>query len=181
MNTKLKGTKTEANLKTAFGGESEARNKYTFFASKAKKDGHPTIAAIFEETAANEKEHAELWYKRLYDIGDTYENLLTAAAGEKYEWSDMYERFAKDAEKEGFADIAAQFRGVGRIEKEHEARYLDFAKQLKSGVLYADKKEVVWKCTNCGHHLTGKTPPAICPVCQHPTGYFIRETYKALE
>jgi rubrerythrin len=181
MNKKLKGTKTEANLKAAFSGESEARNKYTFFASKAKKDGHAILSAIFEETAANEKEHAELWYKWLYDIGDTYDNLIMAAAGEKYEWSDMYERFAKDAESEGFLDIAAQFRGVGEIEKEHEARYLDYAKRLKSGALYKDAKEVLWKCTNCGHHLIAKTAPIVCPVCNHPMGYFIRETYVVVE
>jgi rubrerythrin len=178
---KLKGTQTEKNLMTAFAGESQARNKYTFFASKAKKDGFPIIASIFEETAANEKEHAELWYKEFASIDETYENLLTAAAGEHYEWAEMYEDFAKVAESEGFAALAFKLRGVGKIEKEHEARYLDYAKKLKDGGLFKDEKEVVWKCTNCGHHFTGKNAPAICPVCGHPTGYFIRETYKVLE
>jgi rubrerythrin len=182
MGKELKGTQTEKNLGIAFAGESQARNKYTFFASKAKKDGFPVIASIFEETAANEKEHAELWFKRFASIDDTYQNLLTAAAGEKYEWSEMYEDFAKTAEKEGFPDIAFQLRGVGKIEKEHEARYLDYAKMLKGETLYKDTDEkTVWKCTNCGYHFTGANAPAICPVCGHPMGYFIRETYKVLE
>lgn len=162
----------------AFSGESGARNKYTFFASKAKKEGHPTIAAIFEETAANEKEHAEMWYKYLNDIGTTAENLLTAAAGENYEWTDMYEKFAKEAEAEGFPEIAAKFRGVGKIEKDHEARFLDIAKQLKENTLYAGETEVVWKCTNCGYRFVGKNAPKVCPVCAHAREYFIREYTK---
>jgi rubrerythrin len=179
MKKELKGSQTEKNLQTAFAGESQARNKYTFFAGKAKKDGFPILAAIFEETAANEKEHAELWFKRFAAIDDTYQNLLTAAAGEKYEWSEMYEDFAKTAEKEGFADIAFQFRGVGKIEKEHEARYLHYAKMLKDETLFKDTDgNTVWKCTNCGHHFVGKNAPVICPVCGHPMGYYIRETYK---
>ena len=174
MDKKLKGTKTAENLMTAFAGESQARNKYTFFASKAKKEGYPTIAAIFEETAGNEKEHAEMWYKYLNDIGTTEENLLTAAQGENYEWTDMYEKFAKEAEAEGFPEIAAKFRGVGQIEKNHEARYLDLAKQLKEETLFAGETEVVWQCTNCGHRFVGKSAPKVCPVCLHAREYFIR-------
>jgi rubrerythrin len=182
MGKELKGSQTEKNLQTAFAGESQARNKYTFFASKARKEGYPILAAIFEETAGNEKEHAELWFKKFDGINDTYENLLNAAAGEKYEWTKMYEDFAKTAEKEGFADIAFQFRGVAKIEKEHEARYLDYAKRLKDETLFKDTDaKTVWKCTNCGHHFVGKNAPVICPVCGHPMGYYIRETYMALE
>jgi rubrerythrin len=182
MKKELKGSQTEKNLQTAFAGESQARNKYTFFASKARKEGYPIIANIFEETAGNEKEHAELWFGKFAGVDDTYQNLLTASAGERYEWAEMYEEFAKTAEKEGFMDIAFQFRGVGKIEKEHEARYLDYAKRLKEETLFADTDDkTVWKCTNCGHHFVGKTAPAICPVCGHPRGYFIRETYIPLE
>lgn len=182
MGKELKGSQTEKNLRTAFSGESEARNKYTFFASKARKDGYPIIASIFEETAGNEKEHAELWFKKVAGIDGTYENLLTAAAGERYEWTEMYDDFAKTAEKEGFPDIALQFRGVAKIEKEHEKRYLDYANRLKNGTLFKDTDvKTVWKCTNCGHHVVGKSAPAVCPVCGHPMGYYIRETYKPLE
>jgi rubrerythrin len=177
----LKGSKTEKNLHTAFAGESEARNKYTFFASKARKEGYPTLAGIFEETAGNEKEHAELWFKHLGGINGTYQNLLAAAAGENYEWTEMYAGFAEVAEKEGFTEIAAEFRNVAKIEKDHEARYLDYAKQLKDEKLFNDKKAVVWKCTNCGYHIIAKKAPVLCPACKHPMGYFIRETYKALE
>jgi len=182
MEKELKGSQTEKNLMTAFAGESQARNKYTFYASKAKKEGHAIIASIFEETASQEKEHAELWFKRFASVDDTYANLLSAAAGEKYEWAEMYEDFAKTAEKEGFTDLAVQFRGIGQIEKEHEARYLDYAKRLKDGSLWkGNDAKTVWKCTNCGYHFTGKNAPAICPICGHPLGYFIRETYKPLE
>ena len=174
MDKKLKGTKTEANLMAAFAGESGARNKYTFFASRAKKEGYPTIAAIFEETAGNEKEHAEMWFKYLNDIGNTTENLLTAAAGENYEWTDMYEKFAKDAEAEGFPEIAAKFRGVGQIEKNHEARFLDLAKQLKEDKLFAGETAVTWQCTNCGYSFVGKSAPKVCPVCLHAREYFVR-------
>ncbi len=174
MDKKLKGTKTEANLMAAFAGESGARNKYTFFASQAKKEGYPTIASVFTETAGNEKEHAEMWFKYLNDIGATTENLLTAAAGENYEWTDMYEKFAKDAEAEGFPEIAAKFRGVGQIEKEHEARFLDLAKQLKDNTLFAGETAVTWQCTNCGYRFVGKSAPKVCPVCLHAREYFVR-------
>lgn len=174
MDKKLQGTKTAENLMTAFSGESGARNKYTFFASKAKKEGYPTIAAIFEETAANEKEHAEMWYKYLNEIGTTPENLLAAAAGENFEWTDMYEKFAKEAEAEGFPEIAAKFRGVGQIEKNHEERFLTLAQQLKEQTLFAGEAEVVWQCTNCGYRFVGKTAPKVCPICLHAREYFVR-------
>ena len=182
MGKELKGSQTEKNLMAAFAGESQARNKYTYYASRAKKDGYPIIASIFEETAENEKEHAKLWFTKFASVDETYQNLLTAAAGENHEWTKMYEDFAKVAEKEGFADIAFQFRGVAKIEKEHEARYLDYAKRLKAETLFkGTDAKTVWKCTNCGHHFTGKTAPVICPVCNHPTGYFIRDTYRPIE
>ena len=174
MDEKLAGTKTAKNLETAFAGESGARNKYTFFASKAKKDGYPTIAKIFEETAGNEKEHAEMWYKYLHTIDGTVENLLTAAAGENYEWTDMYETFAKDADEEGFIEIAAKFRGVAQIEKNHEQRFLDLANALKNNTLFAGEVAVTWQCTNCGFTFVGKEAPKLCPVCLHAREYFIR-------
>ena len=174
MDKKLKGTKTEANLQAAFAGESGARNKYTFFAAKAKQEGFPLIAKVFEETAGNEKEHAEMWFKYLNEIDTTTENLLTAAAGENYEWTDMYEKFAKDAEAEGFPEIAAKFRGVGKIEKDHEARFLDLAKQMKENTMFAGETEVTWQCTNCGYRFVGKNAPKVCPICLHAREYFIR-------
>ena len=170
----LKGTKTEANLKTAFAGESEARNKYTYYASKARKDGYNQIAAIFEETAANEKEHAKLWFKLLHGgIGDTMDNLADAAAGENYEWTDMYAGFAATAEEEGFERIAQLFRMVGAIEKEHEQRYREVKKLLEEGRLFARETEQVWICTNCGHIHIGTHAPEKCPVCDHPQAYFV--------
>ena len=169
----LKGTKTEANLKTAFAGESEARNKYTYYASKAKKDGYNQIAAIFEETAANEKEHAKLWFKLLHGgIGDTMDNLADAAAGENYEWTDMYATFAKEAREEGFDQIAALFEGVAAIEKEHEERYLALLKNIEEAQVFSRVGEQVWICRNCGHVHVGPTAPAVCPVCAHPQAYF---------
>ncbi|MDR0975335.1 MAG: rubrerythrin family protein [Christensenellaceae bacterium] len=172
----LKGSKTEQNLKTAFSGESEARNKYTYFASKAKKDGYPVIASVFEETAANEKEHAELWFKKLGGINDTMANLIAAAAGEKYEWSDMYAEFSRVAKEEGFNDLAVQFAHIGSIEREHEARYLRLADELKSGKLFHRDEPVAWICTNCGKHVISKDAPDLCPACQHPQGYFTVDT-----
>ena len=170
----LKGSKTEANLMTAFAGESQARNKYTYYASKAKKDGYVQIAAIFEETANNEKEHAKMWFKLLHGgIGDTVDNLKDAAAGENYEWTDMYAGFAATAEEEGFERIAQLFRMVGAIEKEHEQRYREVKKLLEEGRLFARETEQVWICTNCGHIHIGKTAPEVCPVCAHPQGYFV--------
>lgn len=171
---KLVGTKTEKNLETAFAGESGARNKYTFFASKAKKEGYPTIAKVFEETAGNEKEHAEMWFKYLHTIDGTVENLLTAAAGENYEWTDMYDKFAKEADEEGFTEIAAKFRGVGQIEKNHEIRFLSLAEQLKNNTMFAGESPVTWQCTNCGFTFFGKGAPKVCPICLHAREYFIR-------
>lgn len=170
----LKGTKTEANLKTAFAGESEARNKYTFFASKAKKDGYVQISKIFEETAGNEKEHAELWYKYLHggEIGTTTENLLDAAEGENYEWSDMYATFAKEAREEGFLELAAKFEGVAKIEREHENRYRKLLQNIESGIVFSREGDTIWQCSNCGHIVIGKKAPEICPVCAHPKSYF---------
>lgn len=171
--TDLKGTKTEANLKTAFAGESEARNKYSYFASKAKKEGYVQIAAIFEETAANEKEHAKMWYKLLNDgIGSTIENLKEAANGENYEWTDMYAKFAKEAKEEGFDHIAKLFEGVAAIEKEHEERYRKLLANIESEIVFSRENEVVWHCANCGHTYTGKEAPEVCPVCAHPKAYF---------
>ena len=169
----LKGSKTEQNLWTAFAGESQARNKYTYFASKAKKDGYVQIAAIFEETANNEKEHAKMWFKLLHGgIGDTVDNLKDAAAGENYEWTDMYAGFAKTAREEGFDHIADLFEGVAKIEKEHEERYLKLVKNLEEGLVFSRDGDVIWQCANCGHIVIGKKAPEVCPVCAHPQAYF---------
>lgn len=169
----LKGSKTETNLLAAFAGESEARNKYTYFASKAKKDGYVQIAKIFEETADNEKEHAKIWFKLLNDgIGSTEENLKAAAAGENYEWTDMYATFAKEAREEGFDQIAALFEMVGEIEKEHEARYLKLLENIENGLVFSKEGDTIWKCSNCGHIVIGKSAPEVCPVCAHPQSYF---------
>ncbi|MBQ6807530.1 MAG: rubrerythrin family protein [Lachnospiraceae bacterium] len=169
----LKGTKTEANLQAAFAGESMARNKYTYYASKAKKDGYVQIAAIFEETAANEKEHAKMWYKLLNDgIGSTVENLKAAADGENYEWTDMYDTFAKEAREEGFEDIAKLFEGVAAIEKEHEERYRKLLANIEGDLVFSKDNDVIWQCANCGHICVGKKAPEICPVCNHPQAYF---------
>ena len=170
----LKGSKTEQNLMTAFAGESQARNKYTFFASQAKKDGYEQIAAIFQETADNEKEHAKLWFKLLNGgtIGSTEENLKAAAAGENYEWTDMYAEFAKTAKEEGFARIAYLFEEVGKIEKEHEERYLKLLENVKEGKVFEAGEVKIWKCRNCGHIVVGTSAPEVCPVCNHPRAYF---------
>ena len=168
----LQGSKTEQNLKAAFSGESEARNKYTYFASVAKKEGFEQIASIFLETAENEKEHAKLHFKYLKGIGDTKANLTAAAAGENYEWTDMYDTFAKEAEEEGFADIAATFRGIGAIEKEHEERYKKLLENLNDGDVFKKGSVVIWKCRNCGHIHVGLEAPTVCPVCKHPQSYF---------
>ena len=170
----LKGSKTEQNLMTAFAGESQARNKYTFFASQAKKDGYEQIAAIFQETADNEKEHAKLWFKLLNGgaIGSTEENLKAAAAGENYEWTDMYAEFAKTAKEEGFARIAYLFEEVGKIEKEHEARYKKLLENVQDGKVFEAGEIKIWKCRNCGHIVVGTKAPAVCPVCTHPQAYF---------
>ena len=169
----LNGTRTEANLQTAFAGESMARSKYTFFASKAKKDGYVQIAKIFEETAANEKEHAKIWFKLLHDgIGDTAANLEDAAAGENYEWTDMYATFAKEAREEGFDHIAFLFEEVGKIEKEHEERYRKLLKNIEEGRVFEKDGKVYWQCANCGHIHEGLEAPEVCPVCSHPRAYF---------
>lgn len=169
----LKGTRTEANLQTAFAGESMARNKYTFFASKAKKDGYVQIAKIFEETAANEKEHAKIWFKLLNGgIDDTAANLKAAAEGENYEWTDMYATFAREAREEGFDHIADLFEMVGAIEKEHEERYRELAENLKNNQVFAREEQQVWQCRNCGYTYIGKSAPLKCPVCAHPQSYF---------
>ncbi|HIS68022.1 MAG TPA: rubrerythrin family protein [Candidatus Gallacutalibacter stercoravium] len=168
----LKGSKTEANLMTAFAGESQARNKYTYFASKAKKDGYVQIANLFEETANNEKEHAKIWFKLLNGIGTTEENLKAAAEGENYEWTDMYATFAKEAREEGFDQIAALFEGVAKIEKEHEERYLALLKNVKEGAVFQKGDIVIWQCSNCGHIHVGEKAPQVCPVCSHPQAYF---------
>lgn len=170
----LKGSKTEANLQTAFAGESMARNKYTYFASKAKKDGYVQISKIFEETAANEKEHAKLWYKLLNGgaVGSTIENLKEAAEGENYEWTDMYDQFAKEAREEGFDDIAALFEGVAAIEKEHEERYRKLLANIEGDLVFSRDGDVVWQCSNCGHICVGKKTPEECPVCAHPQAHF---------
>ena len=168
----LKGSKTEQNLMAAFAGESQARNKYDYYASKAKKDGYEQIAAIFQETANNEKEHAKLWFKLFHGINSTLDNLLDAAAGENYEWTEMYEEFAKVADKEGFHDIAARFRGVAAIEKHHEERYRKLATAVKNGEVFVKLDENVWVCRNCGHIHVGKSAPELCPVCAHPQAYF---------
>ena len=168
----LKGSKTEANLWTAFAGESMARNKYTFFASRARKEGYEQIAAIFEETAGNEKEHAKLWFKELGGIGDTAANLKSAAAGEHEEWTQMYKEMADTAREEGFEKLAFLFEGVGKIEKEHEERYLTLLKNLEEGVVFKRGDEYMWKCRNCGYIHFGKEAPEVCPVCAHPQAYF---------
>ena len=169
----LKGSKTEANLMTAFAGESQARNKYTYYASKAKKEGYVQIANLFQETADNEKEHAKIWFKLLHDgIGDTLENLKDAAAGENYEWTEMYAEFAKVAKEEGFDHIAYLFEEVGKIEKQHEERYLALAANVKDGIVFEKDDVVVWKCANCGHIHVGRKAPEVCPVCSHPKAYF---------
>lgn len=169
----LKGTKTEANLMTAFAGESQARNKYTYYASKAKKDGYEQIAALFLETANNEKEHAKIWFKLLHDgIGDTAANLEDAAAGENYEWTDMYATFAKEAREEGFDHIAFLFEEVGKIEKEHEERYRKLLKNIEEGRVFEKDGKVYWQCANCGHIHEGLEAPEVCPVCSHPRAYF---------
>ena len=168
----LKGSKTEKNLLAAFAGESQARNKYTYFASVAKKEGYEQIAAIFEMTANNEKEHAKLWLKALDGIGDTAKNLAAAADGENYEWTDMYERFAKEAEEEGFTKIAAQFKMVGAIEKHHEERFRALLNNIDMQRVFEKSDETIWECRNCGHLVIGKKAPGICPVCAHPQSFF---------
>lgn len=174
----FKGSKTEKNLMDAFAGESQARNKYTYYASKAKKEGYVQISNIFTETAGNEKEHAEIWFKLLQENGEiptTMTNLKDAAAGENYEWTDMYQRMAKEAKEEGFAKISKLFSMVSEIEKEHEARYLKLLKNLEDGIVFSSEGDTIWKCSNCGHIHIGKKAPSICPVCAHPQAYFERE------
>ena len=170
----LKGTKTEANLWEAFAGESQARNKYTYYASKTKKDGYVQIAKIFEETANNEKEHAKIWFKLLHEGGipDTPANLLDAATGENYEWTDMYDRMAKEAKEEGFDHIAFLFESVGKIEKEHEERYRKLLKNVEDEIVFSREGDKIWQCSNCGHIVVGKQAPEMCPVCAHPKAYF---------
>lgn len=170
----LKGTKTEKNLQEAFAGESMARNKYTYFASKARKDGYEQIAAIFEETAKNEQEHAKMWYKYLNGdkINDTETNLADAAAGENYEWTDMYARMAKEAREEGFNAIATKFEGVAEIEKHHEERYRKLLKNIQDKLVFSRDGDCIWQCANCGHIVIGKNAPKVCPVCNHPQSYF---------
>ena len=168
----LKGTKTEQNLMTAFAGESQARNKYTYFASVAKKEGYEQIAAIFQQTADNEKEHAKLWFKALGGLGDTAANLLSAAEGENYEWTDMYESFAKDAEAEGFNALAAKFRAVAKIEKAHEERYRKLLSNVEMQTVFEKGEMTMWECRNCGHLVMGNKAPQVCPVCAHPQSYF---------
>ena len=170
----LKGTKTEQNLLAAFAGESQARNKYTYFASKAKKDGYVQIGKIFEETANNEKEHAKIWFKLLNGIGSTEDNLEAASGGENYEWTHMYPEFAKTAREEGFEDIAFLFEKVADIEKEHEDRYRKLIRNLKDGLVFSSDGDTVWECSNCGHIVIGRKAPEVCPVCKHPQSYFER-------
>ena len=167
----LKGSKTEQNLWTAFAGESQARNKYDYFASKAKKDGYVQIANIFSETAANEKEHAKIWFKLLEGIGSTPENLKHAAEGENYEWTDMYATMAKEAKEEGFDHIAFLFSEVAKIEKEHEERYLKLLANVEGGLVFSRDGDMIWQCSNCGHIVVGKQAPAMCPVCAHPQAH----------
>ena len=169
---KYSGTQTEKNLQAAFAGESQARNKYTYFASTAKKEGFEQISAIFAKTADNEKEHATMWLKELQGIGSTAENLAQAANGENYEWTDMYEEFAKTAEKEGFKDLAVKFRLVGEIEKQHEERYRALLKNVETSAVFEKSEIKVWECRNCGHIVVGKSAPQTCPVCNHPQSYF---------
>ena len=168
----LKGTKTEQNLMIAFAGESQARNKYTYFASVAKKEGYEQIAAIFEQTANNEKEHAKLWFKALGGLSDTAANLLAAAEGENYEWTDMYDTFAKEAEEEGFKALAFQFRAVAAIEKAHEERYRALLSNVEMQKVFEKSEETMWECRNCGHLVMGKKAPGVCPVCTHPQSFF---------
>ena len=170
----LKGSKTEANLKAAFAGESQARNKYTYYASKARKDGFNQIADLFEETAENEKEHAKIWFKLLHDgeVPDTPTNLKDAADGENYEWTDMYVNMAKDAREEGFTKIAVLFEMVAKIEKEHEPRYRRLLKNIEDGLVFSRDEDKIWECSNCGHIVVGKKAPQLCPVCNHPQSYF---------
>jgi len=170
----LKGTKTERNLMEAFAGESQARNKYTYFASKAKKEGYQQIAAIFEETANNEKEHAKMWFKLLQggEIKDTVSNLKDAAGGENFEWTDMYDRMAREADEEGFSEIAEKFRAVGAIEKHHEERYRKLLKNIEDAIVFSRDGDAIWICRNCGHVVIGKQAPDVCPVCNHPQSYF---------
>ncbi len=168
----LKGSKTEQNLRTAFSGESEARNKYTYFASVAKKAGYEQIAAIFQKTADNEKEHAKMWFKALGGLGDTAANLLSAAEGENYEWTDMYATFAKEAEEEGFTELAAKFRMVADIEKSHEERYRKLLSNVEMQEVFKKSEIKIWECRNCGHLVIGKEAPEVCPVCAHPQSYF---------
>ena len=172
MANKYAGTQTEKNLAMAFSGESEARNKYTYFASKAKKEGFEQISALFLKTADNEKEHAKMWFKELEGIGSTAENLLAAAEGENYEWTDMYEGFAKTAEAEGFAELAAKFRLVAAIEKHHEERYRALLHNVETAAVFAKSEVKVWECRNCGHIVVGTKAPEVCPVCNHPQAYF---------
>lgn len=168
----LKGSKTEQNLRDAFSGESQARNKYTYFASVAKKEGYEQIAAIFQQTADNEKEHAKMWFKALSCIGDTTENLKSAAESENYEWTQMYAKFADEAEKEGFKALAAKFRMVGEIEKAHEERYLKLLNNVELQAVFEKAGETMWECRNCGHIVIGKKAPIVCPVCEHPQSFF---------
>ncbi len=172
MANKYAGTKTEKNLREAFSGESQARNKYTYFASAAKKAGYEQIAALFLATAENEKEHAKLWFKALGGIGDTAENLLSAAEGENYEWTDMYDKFAKEADEEGFHDLAEQFRGVAAIEKMHEERYRALLRNVETLQVFEKAGVVMWECRNCGHVVIAAAAPEVCPVCKHPKAYF---------
>ena len=172
MSTKYSGTQTEKNMEAAFAGESQARNKYTYFASKAKKEGFEQIAALFLETADNEKEHAKLWFKELNGIGDTAENLAAAAAGENYEWTDMYEGFARTADEEGFPELAAKFRAVAAIEKRHEERYRALLHNVETAEVFKRSEVKVWECRNCGHIVVGTEAPKVCPVCAHPQSYF---------
>ena len=168
----LKGSKTEQNLRTAFAGETQARTKYDYFASKARKDGYVQIAKLFEETAANEKEHAKIWFKLLSGIGSTEENLKSAAEGENYEWTDMYAHMAQEAREEGFDHIADLFQLVGQIEKEHEERYKKLLSNVEIGLVFSKDGDAVWQCSNCGHIVVGKNAPQLCPVCAHPQSYF---------
>lgn len=172
MANKYSGTKTEENLRTAFSGESQARNKYTYFASKAKKDGFEQIADLFLKTADNEKEHAKMWFKELNGIGNTADNLKAAAEGENYEWTDMYEGFAKTAEEEGFPELAAKFRLVAEIEKHHEERYRALLKNVETAAVFEKSEVKVWECRNCGHLVVGTKAPEVCPTCAHPQSYF---------
>ena len=169
----LKGSRTEANLMAAFAGESQARNKYTYYASKAKKEGYVQIASIFEETAANEKEHAKIWFKLLHDgVPGTLQNLQDAADGENFEWTDMYAKFAAEAREEGFEHIAFLFEEVGKIEKEHEERYRKLIANIEGGLVFSREGDCIWQCANCGHVVVGKKAPDVCPVCEHPQSYF---------